>query len=78
MKIQEYLTCAIQNIQVLIKHTFIPKKNIGIVALARVTGSVRVISLPDGPLMRCYNTISSVADISLKIINGYRVSLGIV
>ena len=78
MRIQEYMTCAIQNIQVLIKQTFIPKKNIGVVALARVTGSVRAISLPEGPLMRCYNTISLVTDISLKMINGHRVSLGIV
>lgn len=31
MRIQEYLTCAIQNIQVLIKHDFKPKKNIAVI-----------------------------------------------
>ncbi len=78
MKIQEYLTCAIQNIQVLIKHVSNPNKSIGVIAIARMTVSERVISLSNEPLMRRYNTISLVADISLKMINGYRVRLGIV
>jgi transposase/uncharacterized protein (UPF0179 family) len=78
MRIQEYLTCAIQNIQVLIKHVINPNKSIGVIAIARMTVSERVISLPDGLLMRCYNTISLFADISLKMINGHRVSLEIV
>jgi transposase/uncharacterized protein (UPF0179 family) len=34
MRIQEYLTCAIQNIQVLIKHVFEPKKSIAAIAIA--------------------------------------------
>jgi transposase len=62
MRIQEYLTCTIQNIQVLIKHVFKPKQSIAAIALAITTCSVKVISPTDGPLMTCYNTISFVAD----------------
>ena len=75
MKIQEYLTCAIQNIQVLIKHVINPKKSVGIIAFERITGSGRVISFPEGPLARRYSTISLVAAILLKKITGYRVCL---
>ncbi len=78
MQIQEYLNCAIQNIQVLIKHVINPKKSIGVISIARMTVPERVMSLPNEPLMRRYNTISLDADISKKMINGYRVSLGIV
>lgn len=77
MRIQEYMTCAIQNIQVLIKHVFKPNKSMGVIAIERTSSAARVISLSDKPLMRCYNTIPLVADISLKMINGYRVRLGI-
>jgi hypothetical protein len=62
MRIQEYLTYTIQNIQVLIKHVFKPRKSIAAIALAITTCSGKVISPTDGPLMMSYNTISFVAD----------------
>jgi len=34
MRVQEYLTCAIQNIQVMINHVFKPKKSAVAVAIA--------------------------------------------
>ena len=51
MQIQEYLTCAIQNIQVLIKHVVMPKKSIAAIALAITTCSGKVILPTNGPLM---------------------------
>jgi transposase len=51
MRIQEYLTCAIQNIQVLIKHVLNPKKSIAAIALAITTCSGKVILPTNGPLM---------------------------
>jgi len=62
MRIQEYLTCTIQNIQVLIKHVFKPRKNIAAIALARTIFSGRVLLPTMGQLILCYNTISFVAD----------------
>jgi len=44
MRIQEYLTCTIQNIQVLIKHVFEPKKSIAAIALAVKTVCVNTQS----------------------------------
>jgi hypothetical protein len=78
MKIQEYMTCAIQNIQVLIKHLINPKKSVGVIAVARMSGSGRFISSAMWPLVRGKNYISYVAAIILKTFNAYRVSLGIV
>ena len=78
MRIQEYLTCAIQNIQVLIKHVINPNKSIGVIAVARLGGSGRVISPAMWPLVKGKNYISYVAAIILKQFNAYRVSLGIV
>ena len=43
MRIQEYLVCAIQNIQVLIKHVFKPKR--GIVTQPLATGTVSMASI---------------------------------
>ncbi len=51
MRIQEYLTCAIQNIQVLIKHVFKPTKSIAAIAMAITTCSVKAISLIEEPLI---------------------------
>jgi hypothetical protein len=62
MRIQEYLTCTIQNIQVLIKHVFEPKKSIAAIALARTIFSGRALLPTLGQLMAGYNTISFVAD----------------
>jgi transposase len=62
MRIQEYLTCTIQNIQVLIKNVFKPTKSIAAIALAKTMFSGRTLSVTDGPLTTCYNTISFVAD----------------
>jgi transposase/uncharacterized protein (UPF0179 family) len=57
MRIQEYLTCTIQNIQVLIKHAFKPKKSIAAIAMARSIFSGRALLPTLRELMSCYNTI---------------------
>ncbi|MBI5043279.1 MAG: hypothetical protein HZC10_05515 [Nitrospirae bacterium] len=44
MRIQEYLTCAIQNIHVLIKHLTTPKKSIAAKALAVKTAFMEALS----------------------------------
>ena len=62
MRIQEYLTCTIQNIQILIKHVFKPGESIEAIALARTILSGRALSPTDGSLMTCYNTFLFVAD----------------
>jgi transposase len=62
MRIQEYLTCAIQNIQVLIKHVFKPTKNIAVIALARTIGYGNALWPTRGQVMASYNTTTFVAD----------------
>ena len=78
MQIQEYMTCAIQNIQVLIKHVINPRKSIGVIVVARMSGSGRVISPAIWPLVRYKTSTSYVAAIVLKTFNAYRISLRIV
>jgi len=48
MRIQEYLTCAIQNIQVLIRHVIKPKKSIVAIAIAITSRSERLYCLQTG------------------------------
>ncbi len=55
MRIQEYLTCAIQNIQTLIKHVFKPKKGIAARVLAIKTASIKALS----PLIAATNALCS-------------------
>lgn len=55
MRIQEYLTCAIQNIQVLIKQAAKPKKIIAASVLAIKTASIKVLS----PLIATKNALHS-------------------
>jgi hypothetical protein len=43
MRIQEYLTCAIQNIQVMINHVFKPKKSVAAVALSIKASIKRIL-----------------------------------
>jgi hypothetical protein len=62
MRIQEYLTCTIQNLQVLIKHVFKPRKNIAVIALARTIGYGNALWPTLGQLMASYNTTIFVAD----------------
>ncbi len=52
MRIQEYLTCAIQNIHVLIKHLATPKKSIAAKALAVKTAFMEALS----PLIMAINS----------------------
>ncbi len=75
MRIQEYLTCTIQNIQVLIKHFFEPKKSIAAIALTITTFSGRALLPAVGQLMTRYNTISFVVGNLLEKFNAYRNSL---
>jgi transposase len=77
MRIQEFLTSAIQNIQVLIKHLTKPKKSIAAIALTITTFSGRALLPTVGQLMTFYNTISFVAGNLLEKFNAYRDSLEI-
>jgi transposase len=62
MRIQEYLTCTIQNLLVLIKHVCTPKKSIGVIALARTIGYGNALLPTMGQVMASYNTTPFVAD----------------
>jgi transposase len=44
MRIQEYLTCTIQNLQVLIKHVFKPKKSIAVIDMTVKTLFMKAVS----------------------------------
>ena len=62
MRIQEYLTCTIQNIQVLIKHVINPKKSIAAIAVERTMCSCSALLPTLGQCIACYNTQLFVAD----------------
>jgi transposase len=62
MRIQEYLICAIQNIQVLIKHVFQPKKSIAAIALAITTFSQGALFPGLWQSMMYLGTIAVVTD----------------
>jgi hypothetical protein len=67
MRIQEYLTCAIQNIQVMIKHVFKPNKSIAAIALSITTFSRRALSPGLWQLITYFGAIAIVVDNFLKI-----------
>jgi hypothetical protein len=62
MRIQEYLTCTIQNIQVLIKHVVKPKKSIAAISLVGTICSGRALLPALGQCIAGYNTQLYVAD----------------
>ncbi|MBI3600828.1 MAG: transposase [Nitrospinae bacterium] len=73
VKIQEYLTCAIQNIQVLVKHGYSPKKGLAMAmekAKERVTRGINHIL---NSIKRCIQRIQQCAnEILLNRLIGFR------
>ena len=66
MRIQEYLTCAIQNIQVMIRQVFKPNKSIEAIAQALTIPSRRALSFWLWQLMAYFRVFATSVDNLLK------------
>lgn len=66
MRIQEYLTCAIQNIQVMIRQVFKPNKSIAAIAQALTIPSRRALSFWLWQLIEYFRVFATAVDDLLK------------